>query len=307
MNERFYHKILMIRRIEEAVEKIYSLNLIGGTTHLSIGEEAVAAGVIEALNEGDIVTSNHRGHGHFFSYTNDAHGFIAEILGLSCGVCGGRGGSQHLCKGDFYSNGVTGGMPPIGVGMAYAEKLKRSGRIVASFFGDGALCQGIMHEAFNIASILKAPILFVLEDNKYAMSTCSTEHTAGSIRERIESYGIRYRKADGMDVADVYKDSQELVDALRRDPAPAFLHCDTYRLRGHSKSDKCCYRSKDEERSWEAKDPLKKLSEDIAPGKRVEIEGSVEAEIRQVLMRLFKEKPEVIDKLCLCEKVRSKV
>ena len=303
MTEKFYYKMLMIRKIEEAIEKIYSLNLIGGTTHLSIGQEAVATGVIENLSEGDIITSNHRGHGHFFSYTNDAYGLLAEILGISDGVCGGRGGSQHMCKRDYYSNGITGGMPPIGAGMAYAEKIKRSGRVVASFFGDGALCQGIMHEAFNISSLLKVPILFVLEDNKYAMSTNSESHTAGSIKDRIESYGIRYRKADGMDVLDVYRRSQELLRAVRDDLAPSFLHCDTYRLSGHSKSDKCSYRTKDEEKSWEAKDPLKKLSGEITCAKRAEIDEAVEGKIRQVLTRLFKDKPDVIGELCQCRKV----
>ena len=163
-----YKKMVLIRKVEESLLDLFSKGKLFGTTHTYIGQEANAVGIISNMNKDDIIFSNHRCHGHYLTFTDDVKGLIAELMGKNTGVCGGKGGSQHICKGNFYSNGVQGGIVPNAVGMAYAEKKLGRKSITAVFLGDGTLGQGVVYEAMNIASLWSLPIIFVIE-NKAAL------------------------------------------------------------------------------------------------------------------------------------------
>ena len=254
--KRMYKQMVLIRRVEETLGSLFSQGKLFGTTHACIGQEAIAVGVITALSNDDIITSNHRGHGHYLAYTDDVEGLICEIMGKETGVCGGRGGSQHLHKGNFYSNGVTGGMIPVATGMAFAEKYKGSSSLVICFLGDGAVGEGVFYESLNLASLWQLPILYVVENNQYAMSTPVSFGIQGRIADRGESVGLVAHEFDTHDVEEVYQYTKKLVDQLRREAKPHLLVFNTYRLCGHSKSDDRCYRSRDEEREWEGCDPI---------------------------------------------------
>ena len=167
-----YETMALIRAVETSLLDLFGKGKLRGTVHTGIGQEAIAAGVLAALDlERDVICSNHRGHGHYLAYCGDAKGLIAEVMGLPVGVCRGVGGSQHLHKRNFYSNGILGGMAPVSVGMALAEKTSKSGAVVVQFAGDGALAEGAFYESFNIAALWKLPYMLVVEDNGYAQST----------------------------------------------------------------------------------------------------------------------------------------
>jgi TPP-dependent pyruvate/acetoin dehydrogenase alpha subunit len=274
----FYRQMYLIRRFEEKLLELFSRGLLNGTVHTCIGQEAVAVGVINALDKDiDIVFSNHRGHGHFIAFTGDVEGLLAEIMGKKMGVCGGVGGTQHLHKGNFYSNGIQGGIVPVATGMALAEKILNANSIVCVFLGDGTLGQGVVYESFNIASKWSLPILFVVENNQYAQSTHYKLVHAGSLEKRAEPFGIesKYLKAD--DVIKVYDLSKECIEVIRRERRPVFLYFETYRLGPHSKGDDL--RSKEEIEFYRQKDPLRKLAESI----KADIKSKIEQEIDELL------------------------
>ena len=264
--------MFLIRIFEEFLEKLFKKGELFGTTHSCIGQEAVAVGLTSALKKGDTVTSNHRGHGHFISFADDMEGLLSEIMGKKNGVCSGRSGSQHLNKNNFYSNGITGGMVPVAVGMAFAEKIKKTGNVIMSFFGDGALGEGVLYESFNIASLWKLPIIFVVENNYYAMSTHVSTSISGSITDRGKAFGINTHEISGSNVLDLHRKACGIVDAVRLNCAPAFVVVNTYRFCGHSKSDTCDYRSSKEENMWREKDPLAILADEIDNKKKTLIE-----------------------------------
>ncbi|MFC1577174.1 thiamine pyrophosphate-dependent dehydrogenase E1 component subunit alpha [Candidatus Omnitrophota bacterium] len=252
-----YKKMLLIRRFEEKLCELFTKDLLFGTIHSCIGQEANAVGVIDALDKSkDIVISNHRGHGHYIALTNDVDGLMAEIMGRETGVVGGRGGSQHLHNRNFYSNGVQGGMVPIAGGMALAEKMKGTKAIVVCFIGDGTLGQGNVYESMNLASLFSVPIFYVLENNLYAMSTHVKDSIAGSIIDRAKAFGIDTAEITTNDVELIYKESIAIIKRIRSLSKSYFLCINTYRLCGHSKSDDCSYRTKEEEMEWRKKDPL---------------------------------------------------
>jgi TPP-dependent pyruvate/acetoin dehydrogenase alpha subunit len=234
----FYHRMFQIRYVEESFLKLYDRGLIFGTVHTCIGQEVSAVAVTQALDAGkDIVWSNHRGHGHYLAFTGDLKGLVSELLGKASGVCAGIGGSQHLHSRNFYSNGILGGTIPCAVGCAYAEKYKGSGGIVAVYFGDGALAEGIVYESFNIASLWDLPILFVLEDNGIAQSTPKQYEHAGEFAARGESFGIQTTRMHASDVVAVYGASCSMVDEIRRVSRPQLLVLNTHRFAPHSKGD----------------------------------------------------------------------
>ena len=200
---RLYEKMVLIRSFEERIGELFKSGELFGTTHPCIGQEATAAGVIEALQPGDVVTSTHRGHGHFLAFTDNPNGLMAEIMGKETGVCAGRGGSQHVYSKDFYTNGITGGMAVVGTGMALAEKREGSGHIVVSFLGDGALGQGVLSEAMNMASLWDAPVLYALENNLYGMSTHVDDAVAGSVQQRVRAMDVECARVDVVDVLEV--------------------------------------------------------------------------------------------------------
>lgn len=230
-------RALLIRRVEERLLDLFKEGRIFGTVHTCLGQEFTGVAVSRALGDGDFVFSNHRCHGHYLAHTDDAEGLIAEVMGKANGVCGGRGGSQHLCKGGFYSNGVQGGIAPVAAGMAFARKLTGEGRIGAVFLGDGTLGEGTLYETLNLVSKWQLPLLLVLENNGYAQSTSQSETLAGDILLRAQSFGIAAAAADTWRWQELTATVKEAVDRVRHSGQPMFLRVDTYRLGPHSKGD----------------------------------------------------------------------
>ena len=267
-----YEKMFLIRAFEERVRDLFAQGELFGTTHPCVGQEATAVGVVSALGPGDIVTGTHRGHGHFLAFTDDPAGLMAELMGKASGVCGGRGGSQHLHADNFYTNGITGGMAVVATGMALAEKQKASGCIVASFIGEGALAQGALYEAMNVASLWDLPILYALENNLYAMSTGVDASLAGETLGRARSLDIASRSIEADDVLRVREAALEACRFVREESRPFLLEMKTYRFLGHSLNDDCAYRTREEEAEWRSRDPLVTLANRIDDAARAEIE-----------------------------------
>jgi len=236
-NHTFYRMLYRIRLFEETVLDNFHRGIFLGTTHTYLGQEAVAVGVLSPIQEIDIVFSNHRCHGHFLAYGGDPRSLFAELLGRSTGVCGGRGGSQHLQWKNFYSNGVQGGILPIATGMALAEKNKQSDAVTIAFLGDGTLGEGIIYEAFNMASLWKAPILFVLENNHIAQTTAIEQSVAGDIKTRFKAFGIPSHQLDSSDVLEIHAIADKLISTIRTKRSPSALILNTHRFGPHSKGD----------------------------------------------------------------------
>jgi len=232
-----YRSMCLIRRFEETVLDNFSRGIFYGTTHTYLGQEANAVGVLANIRENDIVFSNHRGHGHFLAYGGDPRKLFAELMGRATGVCGGRGGSQHLYWRNFYSNGIQGGTIPIATGMALAEKFKQSGAVTIAFLGDGTLGEGVIYEAFNMASLWKAPIMYVLENNHIAQTTPSELALAGNIPDRFKAFGIQARQLETSDVNEISAVAVEMLSQVRQDIAPRALIIHTQRFGPHSKGD----------------------------------------------------------------------
>ncbi len=282
-----YRRLVTIRRCEEALSRVFDQGLSFGTVHLCIGQEAVPVGVVAALGPDDVVTSNHRGHGHFVARTDDVEGLVAEVCGRATGAVGGWGGSQHLHGPGFYSNGVTGGMVPVATGMALAEHELRTGRVVAAFHGDGALGQGVVYEAWNLAALWHLPVVFVLEDNRYAMSTPAAQAIAGDPLVRARGFGLSTAEVDGQDAEAVRDAAAPLVRAARRGDGPALLLCRTYRQCGHSRSDQREYRTREEEAAWAARDPLDLAGAYLEAGERAEIDARAAARVEAAVSAAF--------------------
>jgi len=249
-----------IRRFEEAVDDLFARGLMHGTMHLSIGQEASATGVCRALREDDAITSTHRGHGHCIAKGADLVAMMAELLAKETGYCRGRGGSMHIADvatGNLGANGIVAGGIPIATGAALAYRLRGEDRVVACFFGDGAANEGAFHEAVNLAAIWRLPVVFVCENNKYGMSF-STEKAFAieHISERAAAYGIPGVTVDGNDVGAVYDAVGAAVARARAGDGPTLVENVTYRWKGHSKSDKNLYRTKEEIAQWRALDPI---------------------------------------------------
>jgi len=272
LERSLYETMFLVRAFEERVRDLFRDGALFGTTHPCIGQEATAAGVIAALEPGDVVTSTHRGHGHFLAFTGNISGLMAEIMGKATGVCAGRGGSQHLYSENFYTNGITGGMAVVGTGMALAEKRKGSGRIVVSFLGEGAFGQGALHEAMNMAALWGAPILYAVENNLYAMSTHVEQALAGTIAARARALDVEFAELDAGDVLDVHAAAQNAARFVRGQSKPFVLELKTYRFCGHSINDECAYRTREEEAAWRSRDPLASLAARLDPAARDEIE-----------------------------------
>ncbi len=233
-----YQQMFTIRRLEESLLSLYDQGLLFGTVHTCIGQEAIAVGVINALDRSrDVIWSNHRGHGHFVAYCDDVEGLIAEIMGRATGVCGGVGGTQHLHKDNFYTNGILGGTVPCAVGSALAEKTRRSNAIVTVFLGDGAFGEGVVYESMNIAALWNLPVLFVVELNGFAQSTPTHLEHAGDLSARAAPFGIPSRRLLANDVCEVYRAAQQASGQVRGQGGPFFLALDTYRIGPHSKGD----------------------------------------------------------------------
>ncbi len=283
--QSFFREMFRIRVVEETLLNLFAQGAIGGTVHTCIGQEATAVGVVSALNtETDIICSNHRGHGHFLAYCGDAHGLVAEILGQSSGVCGGIGGSQHLQKKNFYSNGILGGMSPVAVGMAFAEKLKNSGAVVVQFMGDGAMAEGAVYEAMNMAALWKLPILFAVENNQYAQSTHWEVQHSGALAQRSEAFGVPVSDIDGNDVEGVHDTTLRLIDEIRTQSTPRLIFMRTYRMGPHSKGDDM--RDPEEIEHHQQKEPLYRLREQLDPSWVTKIEQQIHQEVASLVTEL---------------------
>ena len=250
-----------IRRFEEAVEELFSRGMLHGTMHLSIGQESVAEGVCAALDDGDYITSTHRGHGHTIAHGADLEAMMAELLMRDTGYCRGRGGSMHIADvehGNLGANGIVAGSMTLAVGAALTQQLAGTGRVVVCFFGDGAANEGAFHEAVNLAALWTLPVLFVCENNQYGMSMPQARSTAvGSVAAQAVAYGIPGIEADGNDVVQVFEKTLAAAERARKGEGPTLLECTTYRYRGHSKSDRNLYRTQAEIDQWRTeRDPI---------------------------------------------------
>jgi TPP-dependent pyruvate/acetoin dehydrogenase alpha subunit len=273
-----YRSLYRIRRFEETVLASFPLGIFFGTTHTYLGQEADAVGVISALAPDDIIFSNHRCHGHFLAYGGDPRALFAELMGRATGVCGGRGGSQHIHWRNFYSNGIQAGSVPIAAGAALAEKHKKSRAVTVAFIGDGTLGEGILYESLNLAALWSLPLLFVLENNHIAQTTPIELAVAGDIADRFQAFGIPTERLDTSDVLQVLQAAQKLVDQVRAQCAPRALIIDTCRFGPHSKGDDT--RPPAEiERMRQLRDPLKIHAGRLNPEDRAAIERSVDQEI----------------------------
>jgi TPP-dependent pyruvate/acetoin dehydrogenase alpha subunit len=236
-NYALYRTMLLIRRFEERLLIEFSAGKLVGTTHVYIGQEADAAGIFSISDPDDVIFSNHRCHGHFLAYGGEPYHLAAELMGRATGLVGGRGGSQHIQWRNFFSNGIQGGIVPVGTGMALAEKARQTGKIVLIFIGDGTLGEGVLYESLNIAALWKLPILVVLEDNRYAQTTPVGKGVAGTMSGRFSGFGIPVWEKDTTDVLEVCDLARMALDHVRSGEGPGGLILHTYRFSAHSKGD----------------------------------------------------------------------
>lgn len=279
----------LVRRFEESAEEAYMRGLIHGTMHLSIGQEASAIGATMALRASDFIASTHRGHGHCIGKGADPKRMLAEFFGKEEGYCRGRGGSMHIAdveSGNLGANGIVGGGIPIAVGAALSVKKQKRDDVVICFFGDGATNEGSFHESLNMASIWRLPVVFVCENNKYGMSV-STERSMAiaNVAERAAAYNMPGVVVDGNAIADVAEAVMAAIERARAGEGPTLVECKTYRTRGHSRSDRNRYRSKEEIEEWKARDPILAFEKDLLShgifkqGEIDDLRAAVEAEI----------------------------
>ena len=293
------HTMWVVRRFEEALEDLYSRGMLHGTNHLSIGQEAVAVGVCGALDDGDLITSTHRGHGHSIAHGADPMRMMAELLGRTDGYCKGRGGSMHIAdvaSGNLGANGIVAGSMTIAVGAALSMRMQQKNAVVVCFFGDGAANEGSFHEALNLAGVWNLPVLFLCENNQYGMSMSQDASTAGgSVAGRGAAYGIEGERVDGNDLDAVFAAAQARIAEMRAGGGPTLLEAVTYRYRGHSKSDRNLYRTLDEIESWRTeRDPVDRFeAAAVASGRLTadevdEVRDEARAVIRDAVGRAVK-------------------
>jgi len=289
---QMFRRMQMIRHFEEHVNDLYMRALMPGLAHLYTGEEAVAVGICEALQQDDYITSTHRGHGHCLAKGASPDRMFAELLGKEAGYCRGKGGSMHIADpatGNLGANAIVAGSAGIATGAAFSAKCLGKGRVAVCFFGEGALGQGVVYEVMNLAALWKLPAIYVCENNLYTEYTHFKETTAGDILERGRAFGVPSESVDGQDVRAVYAAATRLVELARRGQGPSFLLCNTYRYTGHHVGDinREYYRSKQEEQEWKTRrDPILLFAEWLV-GEKIagaealrKIETEIEAEMR---------------------------
>ncbi len=258
--EKLLYQLLLMRKFEEKSAELYTKEKIRGFLHLYIGEEAVATGVIQALKPEDNVLGTYREHAHALARDVDAGAIMAEMYGKQEGCSRGRGGSMHIFdkeKNFFGGSAIVGGHLPLATGMALASKKLKKDNISVCFFGEGAAAEGIFHEALNLASLWKVPVLFVCENNLYAMGTALRfSHAMQEIEKKGQAYGIESKAVDGMDLLKVMTAADKAVEQVRSSGEPYLLVCNTYRFRAHSMFDAELYREKSEVEEWKKRDPI---------------------------------------------------
>lgn len=281
-----YRRMRLIRRFEEAASALYRDGLAPGFLHLSIGQEASAVGVCWPLDHRDVITSTHRGHGHCIAKGLGVTGMFAELMGRETGTNRGRGGSMHIADprlGIFGANGIVAAGLPIAVGAATAAQLRADGGVVVAFFGDGAVGQGMFHEAVNLAAVWDLPVLFCCENNHYAEFSAAADQHRASFADRARGYGIGYRRVDGNDVVAVAEEAGAIVAALREGGGPVLLEAETYRWHGHYEGDPERYRDPEEVETWRRRDPLALAAGRLRAEEVARLDREVEEEIEKAL------------------------
>jgi len=283
--KRWYADMLLIRRFEERAGQMYGMGLIGGFCHLYIGQEAVVVGVQSALQEGDTIITSYRDHGHMLACGMDPKGVMSELTGRRCGYSHGKGGSMHMFsreKNFFGGHGIVGAQVPIGTGLGFAHRYRDDGKISVTYLGDGAINQGQVYESFNMASLWKLPVGYVIENNPYGMGTSVSRASARTdLYHRGVAYGIPGEQVDGMDVVAVHEAAVEATEHARAGQGPIIVEMLTYRYRGHSMSDPAKYRTKDEvNRMRTEHDPIDHLRQRL-----LDEHGASEDELKQIEKR----------------------
>ena len=282
-------KMILTRAFEENAEEMFALGKVHGTMHLSIGQEAIAAGAGPALRKDDYLLNTHRGHGHFLVWGGDLNRMMAEFLGKETGYCRGRGGSMHIAdveSNNLGSQGIVAGNLPISVGVGLSIKMRKTDQVVLTLFGDGASNEGAFHESLNMAAIWNLPIIFLCENNQYAMSMAFEKaFKIEQISDRAAAYGMPGVTVDGNDVIAIYKAVQDAAKRARDGNGPTLIEALTYRWRGHSKSDRQLYRTRDEVKSWMEKDPIPRFAKllDVSEDEFKKIQAQAKEEIRKAV------------------------
>jgi len=279
---KYYKDMLLIRRFEERAGQLYGMGHIGGFCHLYIGQEAVIVGVEAVKKEGDQTITGYRDHGHMLACGMDPKGVMAELTGRSGGYSKGKGGSMHMFSNEakFYGgHGIVGAQIPLGAGLGFANKYRKNGQVSLTYFGDGASNQGQVFEAMNMAQLWKLPVVFIIENNQYAMGTSVTRaHSETHLYRRGAAFGIPGMEVDGMDVLEVREAARTAIDHAREGKGPYILEMKTYRYRGHSMSDPAKYRTREEvDKVREHNDPIKRCEQRILDGK-----FTTEAELKEI-------------------------
>ena len=287
---KLYRDMLTIRRFEEKAGQLYGMGLIGGFCHLYIGQEAVVVGMQSCISKDDAVITSYRDHGHMLACGMDPKGIMAELTGRIDGFSKGKGGSMHMFSTEkhFYGgHGIVGASVPIGTGIAFAQKYRENGALCLAYFGDGAANQGQVYESFNMASLWKLPVIYIIENNQYAMGTSLKRASATTeLYKRGDSFGIPGRQVDGMDVTSVRAAGLEAVSYVREGHGPMLLEMKTYRYRGHSMSDPAKYRSKEEVEDYkEHHDPIEGLKTRLLQGNIAseDVIKKIEQEVKAVI------------------------
>ena len=284
--KKMHKKMLLIRRFEEKAGQLYGMGQIGGFCHLYIGQEAVVVGIQSIQIEGDTVVTSYRDHGHMIACDMDSKGVMAELTGRIDGYSKGKGGSMHMFsreKGFFGGHGIVAAQVPIGAGLAFAHKYNENKNISIAYFGDGAANQGQVYETYNIASLWKLPVIFVIENNEYGMGTSVKRSSSGdSLAERGKGYGIEFEIVDGMDVLAVRDAAEKAAEYCRSGKGPFILEMKTYRYRGHSMSDPAKYRTRNEvDEIRKNSDPIDNIKEILLnTGIKEEELKAVDAEVK---------------------------
>jgi pyruvate dehydrogenase E1 component alpha subunit len=289
----FYREMLLIRRFEEKAGQLYGMGLIAGFCHLYIGQEAIASGMSHTMKDGDKVITTYRDHGHMISVGSDPKKIMAELLGRRDGSSKGKGGSMHLFDFEkhFYGgHGIVGASVPIGAGLAFADKYLDKKNVTYCYFGDGAAHQGQVYEAFNMAKLWDLPVIFIIENNHYAMGTSQARASStNELHRRGEGFNIPGVKINGMDIFAVISEGQKVVDFVRSGKGPMIIEMDTYRYRGHSMSDPATYRSKEEVNCKKENDPIDSLREAILTNKIAaesdiqKIDDAIKSEVNEIV------------------------
>lgn len=283
------YKMVLTRAFEENAEEMYGLGKVHGTMHLSIGQEGIAAGAGPALKKSDYLLNTHRGHGHFLMWGGDLNRMMAEFLGKEAGYCRGRGGSMHIAdveSNNLGAQGIVAGNLPISVGVGLSIQMRKTDQVALTLFGDGAANEGAFHESLNMASIWNLPVVYLCENNQYAMSMAFEKaFRVEQISERAAAYGMTGLTVDGNDVIAVYKAVSEAAERARKGNGPTLIEAITYRWKGHSKSDRQLYRTREEVKKWMEKDPIKRFAQKLGVDEAglKEIETKAKEEIRKAV------------------------